>query len=142
MIMFLPLKHLSGRDLFLCEIEMNIKHVTDWPELARPISKLNCWFPLPLASSLHISMQPSSLIFITVFMITFLIVTILTLRIPCVIWIFAAFCGELATIWAHLLRFASFCGVLRWIGDNLKRICCVLRRFAVFCSKLVSFCST
>ena len=122
MIMFLPLKHLSGRDLFLCEIEMNIKHVTDWPELARPISKLNCWFPLPLASSLHISMQPSSLIFITVFMITCLIVTILTLRIPYVIWIFAAFCSELAKT---STAFAAFS--------------CVLRCFAAFHSVLRCF---
>ena len=30
MIMFLPLKHLSGRDLFLCEIEMNIKQMSMW----------------------------------------------------------------------------------------------------------------
>jgi hypothetical protein len=122
MIMFLPLKHLSGRDLLLNGYSIWIKpnmsksikihsrlwdsvetdrstvdwktvSETDWPELARPISKLT--------SELLIS-TPSGLF--------------------------------LAYFHANL----NFCGDLGWIGDNLECICCVLRRFVAFCSDLAT----
>ena len=61
-------------------------------------------------------------------MITFLIVTILT---RCVLrrffWRFAV---NWRRPWVHLLRFALLCIVLQRIGNDLKRICCVLRCFA------------